>query len=192
MCRTSRSWKSSFYPRCVTTCLYHLNNGRSGRVSHLDCSHTIAKECGKETSQGKCSSPVFLLLHLSLQPRHLRLSPSNHNTCPCRARRTGCSFHTLLSGCHLRIVFSPLMMILLYPHPPPFTLEFHGSDHERKTIFHRDCSLQPRDPNNRIIPDHWEFKCHFHSKEGCITLRNHGINLSQNIRHNRALKLEVS
>lgn len=189
MFRTSRSWKSNFYPRCGTTCLYHLNNGKNGRISHLDCSHTIARECGEGTSQGKCSSLVFLLLLLSLQPRHLRLSPNMHNTCPCRAPRTGCSSHTLLSGCHLRIVFSPLMMIHP-PHPPPSTLEFHGSDHERKILFHQDCSLQPRDHNNSIIPDHWEFRCHFHSKEGCITLRNHCINLSHNIRHNRALKIE--
>jgi hypothetical protein len=86
-------------------------------------------------------------------------------------------------------VLSPLMMNHLHPHPRPSTLESHANDHERK-IFHRDCSPQPRDLSTSTIRDHWEFKCHFHSKGECITLRNHFINLSLNIRHKTALKLE--
>ena len=184
----------SFYHRCVTTCSYRLKNGKTGRAICHSCSCTIGKDCGNGISQGKPSRRVFLLHLLSLPPQPLLPSPNNHNTCPCRTRRTDHSSHNLPipTEYHLPTMPSRHLMTRLLRRLQLFMHEFRGNGQGRRILFHLDYNPPPREPNNNTIPDHWEFKCPFHSKQGCITLQTPYITkFLHSIRHNLSLKVET-
>jgi len=160
MSKTSKSWKSNFFPKCDIISLSHLNNGKIGKSEFPGCTHTIEILF----VNGICREKFFIRLsHLHHQcrrrPRRLRSQIRFRIYLRWLDHLSGCNLinnislsgYLRLIGRYRRWTIHPLRPLLLSMHESP------GNVQGRRTSSHQAYNLrQSGISNNSQL--HWVFK----------------------------------